>query len=69
MIKRGLSGGELKFSRDTYLGRRSHLKVNDEVYTKPNVADEYGETEGGTTCPPRASANFDIICKAITKSA
>ena len=69
MIKRGLSGGELKFSRDTYLGRRSHLKVNDEVYTKPNVADEYGETEGGTTCPLRASANFDIICKAINKSA
>ena len=68
MIKRGLSGGELKFSRDTYLGRRSYLKVDDVIYTKPNVADEYGETEGGTTCPTRASANFDIICKAINQS-
>ena len=68
LAKRGLSGGELKFSRDTYLGRKSYLKVNDSIYTKPNVADEYGETEGGTTCPMRAGTNFDKICKAVNKS-
>ena len=68
MMKRGLSGGELKFSRDTYLGRKSHLKVGGTILSSPRVRSEVGETEGGLTCPGRASCNFDITTKAVNNS-
>ena len=68
MYKRGFSGGELKFSRDTYLCRTSRLKVGENIVMSPVVFDNYGETEGGCTCPGRASMNFDIITKAVNGS-
>ena len=68
MIKRGFSGGELKFCRDTYLGRTSHLKVEGTVLQSPMVLDSYGETEGGMPSTGRASANFDIVTKAVNSS-
>ena len=41
LAKRGLSGGELKFSRDTYLGRKSYLKVNDQLCMCIIYDDDY----------------------------
>ena len=59
MIQQGLSGGELKFVRDTYLGRTSFLKVGNKVYTSINVSDRYGDTEGRLGSPTRVKVNFD----------
>ena len=68
MILTDMKGAELTFTRDTYLARSSHLKVENKVYQNPSIADNMGETEGGLFSPSRAKLNFDTLAKTVNNS-